>query len=59
MKFKFRGIRYLITFSWKFPFIKVKRIFTSIKPSGTVSMILGSSNGIHPVYSKEYKRTIK
>ena len=32
---------------------------TAVKPSGTVSQLVGSSSGIHPAYSKHYVRTIR
>ncbi len=32
---------------------------TTIKPSGTVSQLVGCSSGIHPAYSKWYIRTVR
>ena len=32
---------------------------TTVKPSGTVSQLVGCSSGIHPAYSKHYIRTIR
>ena len=32
---------------------------TCVKPSGTVSQLVGSSSGIHPSYSKYYIRTVR
>jgi len=38
--------------------IEPSRQLTLIKPSGTVSQLVGCSSGIHPRYSKHYQRTI-
>ena len=32
---------------------------TTVKPSGTVSQLVGCSSGIHPAYSKHYIRTVR
>lgn len=32
---------------------------TTVKPSGTVSQLVGSSSGIHPSYSRYYLRTVR
>ena len=32
---------------------------TTVKPSGTVSQLVGCSSGIHPAYSKYYIRTVR
>jgi len=32
---------------------------TCVKPSGTVSQLVGCSSGIHPAYSKHYIRTVR
>ncbi len=39
--------------------IPVSAAITTVKPSGTVSQLVGCSSGIHPAYSKYYIRTVR
>jgi len=39
--------------------IPVSAAITTVKPSGTVSQLVGCSSGIHPAYSQYYIRTIR
>lgn len=39
--------------------IPVSAAITTVKPSGTVSQLVGCSSGIHPAYSKHYIRTVR
>ena len=39
--------------------IEVSTAITCVKPSGTVSQLVGVSSGIHPWYSKYYIRTVR
>ena len=39
--------------------IPVSAAITCVKPSGTVSQLVGCSSGIHPAYSEYYIRTIR
>ncbi len=39
--------------------ISASNAVTCIKPSGTVSQLVGSSSGIHPSYSRYYIRTVR
>ena len=39
--------------------IPVSAAITTVKPSGTVSQLVGCSSGIHPAYSQYYIRTVR
>jgi ribonucleoside-diphosphate reductase alpha chain len=39
--------------------IPVSAAITTVKPSGTVSQLVGCSSGIHPAYSSYYIRTVR
>ena len=39
--------------------IPVSAAITTVKPSGTVSQLVGCSSGIHPAYSEYYIRTVR
>lgn len=39
--------------------IPVSAAITTVKPSGTVSQLVGCSSGIHPAYSQHYIRTVR
>ena len=39
--------------------IPISAAITTVKPSGTVSQLVGCSSGIHPAYSKYYIRTVR
>lgn len=39
--------------------IPVSAAITTVKPSGTVSQLVGCSSGIHPAYSSHYIRTVR
>ena len=39
--------------------IPVSAAITTVKPSGTVSQLVGCSSGIHPAYSNYYIRTVR
>ena len=39
--------------------IPVSSAITTVKPSGTVSQLVGCSSGIHPAYSQYYIRTVR
>jgi hypothetical protein len=61
MEFKFRKWIYKITFSWKWPFIKITRrkIWSCVKPQAAVSVCAGPSHGIEPVFNSHYERRKK
>lgn len=56
MIIKIRKKTYKVSFTWKFPFVKITRLFITIKPTMGVSILNNTNFGIHPVYEKEYKR---
>ena len=39
--------------------IKASASVTTVKPSGTVSQLVGTSSGIHPWHSEQYTRTVR
>lgn len=58
MRFKIKNRTYKIKFTWRFPFIKLVRLFNTVKPTGHVSLYDMYYGGIEPIKEKLYKRYI-